>query len=449
MKKKWFYLSLICLIIIIIILYYVLAPGIPVKTAKVKRGDITEYIDQRAETSLPRVYKITMPYDGRIYPPKFSEGNAVKKGDIVAQIVPDVLNTQLQIALAKRDELKGQIEINQYNTIWDTANKEAADWITAMKQIVGIAQKKLDITKNIGLYAIKFRDSQILSGLAVSEIKKAEAEMEAEVKLLDVESAMLMLQTMVIIQKIFEIAPVYISEFMSIKKLEKNVLECELKQAEEDLKRIQNDIALSTMPSPIDGVVLRKYVENERFLPAGSELLDIGYLNDLQIEADVLSTDAPEIKVDDPVKISLSYDGSNPFDGKVIKVDPQAFTKISSLGVEEQRVKVTISIDNKTRQDSVSINSRIGYKYRVFARIFTANKGATLIIPRSSLTKNNNGQWIVYKNNGNRAELQIVTIGLINEDSAEVLQGLKENDEVIQTPPSEIVNGSKIAPILK
>lgn len=444
MKKKIKLIVLILIIIATVIAYPFLESRTPVQVAKVTTGNISEYINQRAITSLPDVFKITMPFDGRIEAIQLSKGSSIKKGEVAAKIVPDNLQTELQIALSKIEQIEGEIKIIQYNDIWNTAKQESADWINAMKAIVDIADKKVGISKNLLDYSIKYRDAQILSGMAVSVLKKAEAEMDVEVNALDMESSELTLKTLQIVESIFKMLPIYIDELLAIRNLNKLVLESQYKQAQEELAFVKRNILLSEMRSPIDGIILERYVQNQMFLPAGTELLDIGNLDDIEVTADVLSTDISNIELNDKVELSLLYDGSAPFNGMVIKIEPQGFTKTSSLGVEEQRVNVKISINNEDKERLKKSGKLLGYKYRVFTKIITAHKENVLIIPRTALTKNQNGDWVVFQAINGKAAITLVKIGLFNDDIAEVTNGLKSGDSVIIAPPSTLQNGTKI-----
>ena len=96
--------------------------------------------------------------------------------------------------------------------------------------------------------------------------------------------------------------------------------------------------------------MLERYVTDERFLGAGERLLEIGRLEDLEVEADLLSVDVVNAKVGDSVEIYGPAVGAKPAKGTVSKVYPAGFTKVSSLGVEQQRVKVVVAIDPEDLQ---------------------------------------------------------------------------------------------------
>ncbi|MCP4181085.1 MAG: HlyD family efflux transporter periplasmic adaptor subunit [bacterium] len=444
MKKKKSIIIIVLAVIIIIFLAVIFSKGKPVNVSKAIKGKISEYVDQRSITSLPRVYHITIPFNSRIQEVKIAIGTPVKKDQEVAQLVQSDLQTNLKQAEAKVKAIQGQIKIIEYNALEKTAYKESLDWIKLIKAIVGVAERRVKASENVYKYAVEYRNTQILSGLGVSTIRKSQAEMEAAVKMLNVEGAILTKKSIQFLGLIFKLAPIYINEYLERKNLEKYVLQSQLADANENLSEAKRHINMSKLKSPIDGVVLKRYITNERYLAAGTAVLDIGNLNDLEVTADVLSSDAPKIKVGNEVDIYGYAVGNNSIKGKVARVDPEAFTKISSLGVEEQRVNVKISINKADFSDLKKEGKTLGFKYRVYSKIYTATKSNAVIIPRTALLKNNKGNWQVFVVQDGKAKLTNVSVGLINDDQVEILNGLKENNLVVLAPSTSLSNDNKV-----
>jgi HlyD family secretion protein len=449
MKKKKSVILIIFIIIIVIFFLFIYPSGEPVNVSKTTKGEISEYVDQRSITSLPHIYHITMPFNARIHAVTLLPGSSVKQNQIIAKLVEDNLLTNLNKAKANVEAIEAQIKIIEYNNMEKTAYKESIDWIKAINAIVGVAERRVKASKNIYKYAINYRNTQILSGLGVSTIVKSQAEMEAAVKQLDVESAILTKNSLEILATIFKLAPIYINEYLARKNLEKSVLLSQLTEANADLGKAKRHINMSKLVSPINGTILRRYITNERFLTAGTNIIDIGNLNNLEITSDVLSTDAPRININDSVDIHGYAIGNDSIKGKVIRIEPEAFTKISSLGVEEQRVNVKISINKNELVKLKKENKTLGFKYRIYARIYTATNKNTLIIPRTALLKNNKGEWQVFAIKDNAAELTNVTIGLINDNQVEILKGLKESDLVVLAPPTSLKDATKVTYTIK
>jgi HlyD family secretion protein len=205
-----------------------------------------------------------------------------------------------------------------------------------------------------------------------------------------------------------------------------------------------------TMRSPVRGVVLTRRIENEQYLPAGTELLTIGQLDQLQVESDVLSQDVVRIQVGDPVEVYGPAVGGGLGEGvpaAVGQIYPAGFTKISSLGVEEQRVKVIVAFaDEVIRQ---LLQKQMGVDYRVRVRIYSRRQPRTLFVPRSCLFRGPDGNWHLFVAGTRRAALRRVAVGLMNDAVAEITAGLSEGDRVVLAPETSLAHGVRIRPIAR
>jgi HlyD family secretion protein len=189
--------------------------------------------------------------------------------------------------------------------------------------------------------------------------------------------------------------------------------------------------------SPINGQVLRVLQESDRVVSPGIELLEIGDLANLEAEIDVLSADAVKIKPDTDVWFER-WGGQEALKGRVRRVEPSGFTKISALGVEEQRVNVLIDF-----VDPVEKRRTLGDAFRVEARIVVWQGANVLKVPSGALFRNQ-GNWAVFVANQGQALLRDVQIGKNNGVEAEVVSGLQEGDLVVLYPSDKIGNQVKI-----
>jgi HlyD family secretion protein len=189
--------------------------------------------------------------------------------------------------------------------------------------------------------------------------------------------------------------------------------------------------------SPIDGVVLRRLHESEAVVPAGQPLIEVGRLEDLEIVADFLSTSAVKIEAGQPVLIE-QWGGDRSLKGRVRRVEPSGFTKISALGVEEQRVNVIIDFD-----DPGDAQRNLGDGFRVEVRVIIWGEENVLKVPNSSLFRHE-GRWAVYKVDGGVARRQLVDVGQRNALEAEVLGGLQEGDQIVVYPSDAMADGVKV-----
>lgn len=191
--------------------------------------------------------------------------------------------------------------------------------------------------------------------------------------------------------------------------------------------------------SPIDGRVLRVFQESSAVVTPGTPLLEVGDPTDIELEIDVLSSDAVRIRPNDPVIIQ-HWGGEQPLRGLVRLVEPSAFTKISALGVEEQRVNVIIDI-----VDPVDDRLTLGDGFRVEVRIIVWEGQNILQVPASALFRDGD-DWLVFLMRNGKAMKQVVELGHRNGMSAEVLGGLAEGDTVIIHPSDEISEGVEVMP---
>jgi HlyD family secretion protein len=443
-KYKWHIIGIVSAIVIIMIVISFLE-GTPVKTSTVIEGSINEFVEERAKTTLSETIKITMPLDGQIAPLLLKAGTPVKKDQEVAKMITFDLEKSCKEAEANCEMLTERIKINEYNAMEKTALKESTGWIKTMNELVKISEQRIKASQKAAEYADEYKNSMIKSGEAVSKLNVSKAKMEASVAKVNVESNKLINNTMIISESMVKLAPTYINQYLNRKSLDKKILGSELSAAEAKLSQIQNDLKRAKMVSSVDGVVLKRYYSNQRVLPAGELLMELGDISKLQITADILSQDVVNIKPGDRVEISGPAIGTESVKGKVNRVDPKGFTKISSLGVEQQRVKVVIDFNRDDFNKLISSGRSFGVDYRVQVKIITCYKPKALIIPRTALFKDDSGQWQVFKKEMGWAELTKVQVGLINDKKAEIIKGLKKGDTIVSCPPASLSNGSRIS----
>jgi HlyD family secretion protein len=197
--------------------------------------------------------------------------------------------------------------------------------------------------------------------------------------------------------------------------------------------------AALTIRAPVTGVVLRRLRESEAVVAAGEPLIEIGDPRALEVVADLLSADAVNVRPGHRVIVE-GWGGGEPLGATVRRVEPSGFTKISALGVEEQRVNVIIDFDE--RSDSLST---LGDAYRVEVRIILWEENDVLQVPVSSLFRIGD-QWAVFVVEGERAAERRVHIGQRTPLAAEVITGLAEGDEVILHPSDAIRDGVRVVP---
>lgn len=191
--------------------------------------------------------------------------------------------------------------------------------------------------------------------------------------------------------------------------------------------------------SPIDGSVFRVVRESAGLVPGGAPLLEIGNPRDLEIEVDVLSSDA--VRIPPNAKVLLEqWGGTEPLEARVRLVEPSGFTKVSALGVEEQRVNVIADFVAAAEH-----RPRLGDGFRVEARIVAWESDDVLVVPAGALFRDGD-QWAVFAVQAGRARLRPVKIGHQNGREAEVLEGLAPGESVVQYPGDQLRDGTRVQP---
>jgi HlyD family secretion protein len=189
--------------------------------------------------------------------------------------------------------------------------------------------------------------------------------------------------------------------------------------------------------SPITGRVLRRFQESATVVSPGSQLVEVGDPADLEVEVDVLSRDAVRIKPGDRVLLE-DWGGAAPLTARVRLVEPAAFTKVSSLGVEEQRAYVVADF-----VDPPEKRATLGDAYRVEARIVVWESDNVLKVPAGALFRHGD-DWAVFVLARGRVEVRPVKLGQRNASEAEVITGLTAGDTVVQYPSDRIRAGVRV-----
>jgi HlyD family secretion protein len=192
-----------------------------------------------------------------------------------------------------------------------------------------------------------------------------------------------------------------------------------------------------SVTAPVDGVVLKRMRESESIVPPGDPLLEIGDPGQLEIVSDLLSTDAVRVKPGARTVIE-QWGGDKTLDARVRRVEPAGFTKISALGVEEQRVNVILDF-----VDPSAAWASLGDAYRVEVRIVIWEASNVLKVPTSALFRQGE-RWAVYRSDAGRAQRTFVELGHQTAQEAEVKSGLADGARVILHPGDAITDGARV-----
>jgi len=205
-----------------------------------------------------------------------------------------------------------------------------------------------------------------------------------------------------------------------------------------DVQRPRGECNCITVTAPTTGRILQMHVESEGVVQIGAPLLSIGDASELEIAVELLSSDAVQVRPGHRVIIE-GWGGEQPLRGKVRRIEPFGYTKISALGIEEQRVKALIDFAASTQE-----LARLGHGYRVQVRIVLWESAAELSAPLTALFRE--GQdWAVFVANDGLAVKHRVGVGRNDGIYSQILEGLTNGDRVIVNPSESIRDGVRIS----
>ncbi len=392
-KDRKAVLYIILAAIILAIGYGFMPKPVMVETAEAKRGYMRVSIEEEGRTRVKNRFIISAPVAGFARRIKLNVGEAVSRGEAITELEP--LRPAL---LDPRSRAEAEARVAAANAALQAARENAE----AAKAEAGFVKKQLERVRQL------YKDSLVpLEKLDEAEtgFRRKEAAMRA-------------------------------SEFsVEVARYEKEAALTTLKYS------VAGDPGQYTgkvmIKSPVSGRVLRISHKSEGVVLEGEALVEIGDPSALEVEVDLLSADAVRIKPGTPV-IFERWGGDKPLEGRVRIVEPTGFTKISALGVEEQRVLVISDIVSAQEKWS-----QLGDGYRVEASFILWENEGVLQIPTSGLFHYNGG-WAVFGVKDRRAQTRSVQIGYRNGLSAEVVSGLNEGDIIITHPDSSIKDGARI-----
>lgn len=360
---------------------------IVVDTGVVTRGPVEATVDAEGITRVRDRYEITAPVAGRIDRTPLRAGDPVQVGMVLARITPLPLDPQAD-ALARANVAAAR-----------AAEAEAASGVAQAQRALAQAERS----------TARLRVVAEAGALAREDMERAELQLAAARS--EHESALARARAMT---------------------AEVRAAQSALLGAGPPL----NAGVVSTVRSPVSGTVLSIHEQNERVVAAGTPLLAVADALHLEVVVDVLSTDAVMI-VPGALMRLVEWGGASVLEAHVRTIVPQAFTKISALGVEEQRVQVIGEL--------LSLPAAIGDGWRVEARIVTWYGADVLRVPNSALFTQDSA-WNVLVVESGRARVRPVRVGHRGAAETEILDGLQEGETVIRFPTDRITPGGRVKP---
>jgi HlyD family secretion protein len=379
-KRRW--LPYVIIIAFVVLAGLGLRPRpAPVETARVATGPLRATVSEEGKTRIRQRYVVAAPVSGQLRRIPFKPGADVEAGVTVVAVIDPLPASPLDernraLAEARRDSTRLVLEKSR------TSHELARNELRRIEQ----------------MFAAKTISPQELESAQMRETTAAR----------DVAAA-----------------------------------EGALKQVEAELA--VTGVAGTASPAPVEvkanasGRVLHVFQESTRAVMQGTPLLEIGDPTDLEVVVEMLSRDGAAIAPGAQVSLE-QWGGAAPLEGKVRLVEPAAFTKISALGVEEQRVNVVVDITTPLEQ-----RRSLGDNFRVEARVITWESASALKVPVSGLFRQGN-DWAAYVVRDGAAKLVPVKAGRTSGAEIQVTDGLKAGDEVILYPGDRIKEGQRVKP---
>lgn len=364
---------------------------IEIETGVVARGPLTVRVSEEAKTRIRNRYVVAAPVAGTMRRVPLKPGDAVKAGETLLTTIEPMATPLLD----PRSRLQAEAMVSMK----EAARKQAAQALEAQHSALKMAEADRD------------RIRAVQRAGTVSETDRDRAEGDASIKAAEVRASEFALQ----------------------------VLDFEIAQARAALERPATTTTgnLVEVKSPVSGLVLKVMQESETVISPGQAILEVGDPADLEIEAEILSRDAVTIQPGDSVSIE-QWGGGAPLNGRVRRVEPAGFTKISALGVEEQRVIVLSDLIAPPAEAK-----SLGDRYRVEVRVAVWHSDDVPLIPSGALFREGNA-WKTYLYQDGTAKLVTIEAGHSDGRLTEILSGLSPGDEVLLHPPDSVKAGSSV-----
>ena len=453
---RWIVLGA-ALVVVALVVYLRLQPK-AFEALSPRRGEIRASFSEPARTRLDKTYLITMPVAGRIARIKLEPGDDVTVAQTLAAYDMVPLARAVEEAESAVRELKASLDVKRDDRIEKTGLQQSRLSVDAAKDAVRAAEEQIKADKARADRAAKQlkRMETLARTRAISETVLDDARLEAETTTIALRQKQFDHATTKTLYVITELMPKIIQQYMLRKDLEEAVLTHQLAQAQARLAQAVHDRDLAKLVSPINGKVLERYEQGDGSLPVGQKLLLLGDLDRLEVIADVLTEDALKIHVGSTVELG-PVPGVGTIGGKVKRIEPYGFTKLSSLGVEQQRVNVIVAFEKETdrkpkgetealfdeKDDEKSEEKwrKLGVGYRLQARFLTGAKKDTLILPRYAVMQSPEGDHYVFTISAGVLKKQPVKIGLKSDLDLEITEGVTEEDLIIAHPDATMEEG--------
>lgn len=408
-----------------------------VETAEVARHTVREFVTEEAKTRLADEYVVDMPLSGTVEPAALEVGDPVERGQTLARIDPHDLEQELRAVEALIEQARARIlgvdatkPKQEAIEVAAVVVKERENGSAMARRDREIASIEHELAKRDYDRVVRLRQEGVTSQAAMDEserryrsaveaLRRAELAEEAARKALEI--ARLSLRE--------------IEESVDDNEYLRGVHGAEVRQYQARRDMLHRDLERTNVVSPVGGYMLEKHIEERRVLPAGAPLMRVGDMASIEIESDILSEEVGRITVGAEVEVTGKALGGAVVPGRVKRIYPAGFKKISALGIEQQRVRILIDFDNEPHRLRPGVSLDIA--------VITAESPDVLAVPERAVFRHGAG-WAVFTVRDGRARLNPVEVGLRNDDWAEIAAGLAPGDTVVAETRNELADGVRV-----
>ncbi len=415
-----------------------------VQMVVVAKASIAEYIEEEAKAQLNEETKIFPSLSGFLGPVDLDVGDWVSQGQIVAKIDPVQQKQELEALAAEIQGLEARIlGLDQVKPKRDEYEK-ARLMVAQAKTEMEIADKDLVISET--QFQQTKRDWQRIQSLHEQKIAPPQEwdAIQTQYQLAQ-EALSKVKKQSVLVQHNLGIAQTnlrILQDAEDDQEYLRSVYQAQIAGIRAKMSILESDLQKTEIKAPYAGIVLERTTKGNvhlSFVTPDYYILRIGNLNSLEIRVDLLSDDIHKVQLGQKTELFGPCLAGKKIYGKVSKIYPSAFTKISSLGIEQQRVTVIISVE---KQDIPKLSPG----YRVDARIFTREVSNALVIPSRAVFNIGQQKHCFVANQG-KAKLTKVEIGIETDEEVEICQGLQPGQWVVVDPPNDLKHGRDLHPL--
>lgn len=379
------------LVLASLVVFALMPEPVVVDAAKVVRGPLAATISESGMTRVKDRFVVSAPVAGMLSRITREPGDPVHEGDVLAEIAPAQSPLLDERARAQAEARLGAARSAQGQTEAQEARAKSAR---------KLAEHELERVK--GLYE---------SGSATAQ-QLEQAQFQARMRGEEVSSA----------------------EFA--RKVAREEVRSARAMLETGNSRHSPGWHVDVI-SPVSGALLRVHRESAGVVAAGAPLLEVGDPRALEVVVDLLTTDAVQIQAGTPVVLT-GWGGNRELEGRVRRVEPSGFTRLSALGVDEQRVNVVVALTGADESATTLADS-----YHVEARIVLWEGKKILQVPQGAAFRHGAG-WAVYRVDSGRTHLVPVSIGHRGDTAFEIRNGLRDGDTVVVHPGDRVTEDARV-----